>query len=68
MRKFFLKESKVEFYAKEHVKKVYECYKEFEKMMPHFYNGDYEKVEILTRKVSALEHEADEIRRKMEMG
>ncbi len=68
MRKFFLKESKVEFYAKEHVKKVYECYKEFEKMMPHFYNGDYEKVEILTRKISALEHEADEIRRRMEMG
>jgi len=68
MRKFFLKESKVEFYAKEHVKKVYECYKEFEKMMPHFYNGDYEKVDILTGKVSALEHEADEIRRKMEMG
>ncbi|MDI9624221.1 MAG: TIGR00153 family protein [Methanothermobacter sp.] len=68
MKKFFLKESKVELYAKEHVKKVYECYKEFEKMMPHFYKGDYEKVDILTRKISALEHEADEIRRKMEMG
>ncbi|MBK6586648.1 MAG: TIGR00153 family protein [Coprothermobacter sp.] len=56
-------------YAKEHVKKsLYECYREFEKLMPHFYNGDYEKVDILTRKISALEHEADEIRRKMEMG
>jgi len=68
MRRFFLKESKIELYAKEHVEKVYECFKEFKKMMPHFYNGDYDRVNALTRKISALEHEADEIRRKMELG
>jgi len=68
MRRFFLKESKIELYAKEHVEKVYECFKEFEKMMPHFYNGDYDRVDALTGRISTLEHEADEIRRKMELG
>ncbi|BAW32220.1 MAG TPA: TIGR00153 family protein [Methanothermobacter sp.] len=68
MRRFFLKESKVELYAKEHVEKVYECYEEFEDIMLHFYNGEYDMVDVLTKKISSLEHEADEIRRKMELG
>ncbi len=68
MKKFFIKESKVELYAQEHVEKIYRCYKQFEKMMPYFYKGDYEKVDELTQKIAKLEHEADEIRRKMELG
>lgn len=67
MMKFFIRESKVERYTNEHLKKVHECYKKFEELMEAFYKGDCERVRELTREIAIIEHEADEIRRNMEL-
>ncbi|MDI6819129.1 MAG: TIGR00153 family protein [Methanothermobacter thermautotrophicus] len=65
--KFFLKESKVEKHGRQHLEKVMECYLKFDELMEAFYRGDCRLVSELTKEIAIKEHEADEIRRKMEL-
>ncbi|MDI6702898.1 TIGR00153 family protein [Methanothermobacter wolfeii] len=65
--KFFLRESKVEKYGREHLLKVSECYLKLEELMEAFYQGNFKRVSELTKEIAITEHEADEIRREMEI-
>lgn len=65
--KFFMKEGKVEKYGRGHLDKVMECYLKLEELMEAFYTGDCRGVSRLAREIAVSEHEADEIRRKMEL-
>lgn len=67
MRKLFQKESKVEQYSKEHAELVYECLNQLKILMEYFYANEYDSVKNKVGEISKLEHNADEIRRKMEI-
>lgn len=67
MVKLFGKESKVEKYAREHVEIVYDSIIKLKEVMGCFYTDDFKKLDIKVAELSKLEHEADNIRRKMEL-
>jgi uncharacterized protein len=67
MRNIFKRESKVEQYSKEHVDMVYESLNQLKILMAHFYNNEFDKVDKKVDEISKLEHDADDIRRKMEI-
>lgn len=67
MRNLFKKESKVEEYSKVHVEMVYECLNQLKILMKNYYINDYKSIDKTVEEISRLEHEADEIRRKMEI-
>jgi len=67
MKRFFGKETDVEKYSKLHVELVYACVRKLKDVMEHFYTGRFDLVDVEVEEVSKLEHEADEIRRKMEI-
>lgn len=67
MKKFFGRENKVEKYSKEHAELVYECFQSLEELMLNFYKGNQQQINHFTKRIGILEHEADELRRKMEI-
>lgn len=67
MRNLFKKESKVEQYSQEHIDLVYESLRQLKILMEHFYNNQFDKITKKVDKISRLEHQADDIRRKMEI-
>jgi len=67
MRNLFKRESKVEEYSKDHVEMVYECVKRLNVLMEHFYENDFESIDKTVEEIANFEHEADNIRRKMEI-
>jgi len=67
MKNLFKRESKVEEYSKDHVEMVYQCVKRLNLLMEYFYENDFESIEKTTHEIADLEHEADVIRRKMEI-
>jgi predicted phosphate transport protein (TIGR00153 family) len=67
MRKIFGRESNVEKHSHEHVELVYQCVWKLKELMPPFYQGDFDILDIKVEEMSQLEHQADEIRRKMEI-
>jgi uncharacterized protein len=67
MRKFFLRESKVENYSKEHVELVFKTVHKLKELMSYFYENEYEIIATKVREISKIEHDADEIRRMMEI-
>lgn len=67
MRNLFKRESKVEEYSKDHVEMVYESLNQLKILMNYYYINDYESIDKTVEEISRLEHEADEIRRKMEI-
>lgn len=67
MKRFFGKETNVEKFSKLHVELVYACAHKLKDVMKHFYEGEFDLLEMEVDQVSRLEHEADEIRRKMEI-
>jgi hypothetical protein len=67
MRNLFKRESKVEEYSKDHVEMVYECVKRLSVLMEHFYENDFESIDKAVEEIAYSEHEADNIRRKMEI-
>lgn len=67
MRNLFKRESKVEQYSKDHVEMVYESLNQLKILMEYFYNNEFDSIDKKVEKISELEHNADEIRRKMEI-
>ena len=67
MKRFFGKESEVEKLSKLHVELVYECVHKLKDVMKHFYEHDFESMDEEVKEITRMEHEADEIRRKMEI-
>ncbi|HEY0196516.1 MAG TPA: TIGR00153 family protein [Methanobacterium sp.] len=67
MVKFFGKESQVEKYAKTHVEIVFKSILKLKDVMTCFYTGAFEEVDKKVAELSKLEHDADNIRRKMEV-
>ncbi|MGZ4856812.1 MAG: TIGR00153 family protein [Methanobacteriaceae archaeon] len=67
MRKIFGRESNVEKHSHEHVELVYQCVWKLKELMPPFYQGDFDILDIKVEEMSQLEHQADVIRRKMEI-
>jgi len=67
MNRFFGKETEVEKYSKLHVRLVYECAHKLKDVMFHFYSGNFEAMETEVEEITRYEHEADDIRRKMEV-
>lgn len=67
MKRFFVKETDVEKYSKLHVELVYACVSKLKDVMEHFCEGNFDVVDAEVEEISNLEHEADEIRRKMEI-
>jgi|WetSurMetagenome_2_1015567.scaffolds.fasta_scaffold151595_1 uncharacterized protein len=67
MRNLFKRESKVEQYSKDHVEMVSECLNQLKILMKYFYNDDFNAIDETVEKISNYEHEADNIRRKMEI-
>jgi len=67
MKNLFKRESKVEEYSKDHVETVYRCVNQLNVLMKHFYENDFESIEKTAHEIADLEHEADIIRRKMEI-
>ncbi len=67
MRNLFKRESKVEEYSKDHVEMVYSCLDKLKELMEYFYQNDFKSVNKTVNEISRLEHNADEIRRKMEI-
>lgn len=67
MRKIFGRESKVEKHSKEHVELVYVCFNEFKELMNYFYKNEFDLIDDKVKKISEIEHEADELRRMMEI-
>jgi uncharacterized protein len=67
MRKIFGRESNVEKHSHEHVELVYKCVWKLKELMPPFYQGDFDTLDVRVEEMSQLEHQADEIRRKMEI-
>jgi len=66
MKGFFSKETQVEKYSKLHVELVYECVNKLKDLMDHFYKHDFDLMDDEVDEIGRIEHEADEIRRKME--
>ncbi len=67
MRNLFKRESVVEQYSKEHVDLVYESLNQLKILMEYFYNNEFESVDKKVQEISKIEHDADDIRRKMEI-
>ncbi|ADP77550.1 Putative phosphate transport regulator [Methanothermus fervidus DSM 2088] len=67
IKNLFYRESEVEKFVEKHVELVGECYEKLKLLMENFYEGNYDEVEKLAKKISELEREADEVRRKMEL-
>lgn len=67
MVKLFKKESQVEKYGQTHVEIVFESILKFKEIMPCFYAGNFEELDKKVDELSKLEHDADIIRRKMEL-
>ena len=67
MRNIFKRESQVEQYSKEHVDMVYESWSQLKILMEYFYNNEFDKVDKKVDVISKIEHDADDIRRKMEI-
>lgn len=67
MRNLFKRESKVEEYSKEHVEMVYQCVNRLDQLMEQFYVNDFESIDKTVVEIAKMEHEADNIRRKMEI-
>jgi len=67
MKRFFGKETNIEKYSKLHVELVYACARKLQDVMKHFYEGKFDLLDKEVEELSRLEHEADEIRRKMEI-
>jgi predicted phosphate transport protein (TIGR00153 family) len=67
MRNIFKKESQVEQYSKEHVDMVYETLNQLKILMGYFYKNEFDKIDKKVDVISKLEHDADDIRRKMEI-
>lgn len=67
MVNLFKKESNVEEYGKIHVELVFESIIKLKDVMKYFYSGNFEEVDRKVRELSKLEHDADDIRRKMEL-
>lgn len=67
MRNLFKRESKVEEYSKEHVEMVYESLNQLRNLMELYYINDYDSIDKKVDEISKLEHNGDEIRRKMEI-
>ncbi len=67
MKRFFAKESNVEKLSKLHVELVYDCAYKLKDVMKHFYEHDFDSMDDEVREITQIEHEADEIRRKMEI-
>lgn len=67
MKNLFKRESKVEEYSKDHVDMVYQCVNRLNLLMEYFYENDFESIEKTAKEIANLEHEADIIRRKMEI-
>jgi uncharacterized protein len=67
MKRLFGRESKVEKYSKDHAELVYECFQSLEELMLNFYKGNHQQIRHFTKRIGILEHEADELRRKMEI-
>jgi uncharacterized protein len=67
MRNLFKRESVVEQYSKEHVELVYECLNQLRILMEYYYKNDFEFINKKVEEISKLEHDADDIRRKMEI-
>ncbi|MEN6328857.1 MAG: TIGR00153 family protein [Methanobacteriaceae archaeon] len=65
--RLFGRESLVEKHFKEHARLVYECVLKLQELMPLFYQGDFDSLEDKVHEMSLLEHEADEVRRVMEI-
>lgn len=63
----FGRESRVEKQFREHAQLVYECVLKLQELMPLFYRGDFDSLRDKVDEMSVLEHEADEIRRIMEI-
>ena len=67
MRNLFKRESVVEQYSKEHVELVYESLNQLRILMEYYYKNDFEFINKKVDEISQLEHDADDIRRKMEI-
>ena len=67
MKRFFGKESSVEKLSKLHVELVYQCVYKLQDVMAHFYEHNFDSMDDEVREITRIEHEADEIRRKMEI-
>jgi uncharacterized protein len=67
MRNLFKRESKVENLSKDHVEMVYESLNKLKELMEYFYTNEFEAMDRKVEEISILEHEADEIRREMEI-
>ena len=67
MKNLFKRESKVEEYSKNHVEMVYKCVNRLNELMEFFYVNDFESIDKTVDEIANFEHEADIIRRKMEI-
>jgi uncharacterized protein len=67
MVKLFGKESQVEKYGQTHVEIVYESIMKLKEVMSCFYRGNFVELDKKVDELSKLEHDADTIRRKMEL-
>lgn len=67
MKGFFGRESNVEKYSKLHVELVYNCTDKFKNVVEHFSEGKFDVVDKEVEEITQIEHQADEIRRKMEV-
>ncbi|NYT18320.1 MAG: TIGR00153 family protein [Methanobacteriales archaeon] len=63
----FGRESRVEKHFREHAQLVYDCVLKLQELMPLFYQGDFDALEDKVHEMSLLEHQADEVRRIMEI-
>lgn len=67
MVKLFGKESQVEKCGQDHVEVVFKSVTKLKEVMACFYVGNFKKLDQKVYELSNLEHEADVIRRKMEL-
>lgn len=67
MVKLFRKESQVEKHGKDHVEIVFNSVLKLKEVMNCFYAGNFEELDEKVAELSKLEHDADNIRRKMEL-
>jgi hypothetical protein len=67
MVKLFRKESQVEKHGKDHVEIVFSSVLKLKEVMNCFYAGNFEELDENVAELSKLEHDADDIRRKMEL-
>jgi uncharacterized protein len=67
MRRLFGQEAIVEKHSRQHVKLVYQCVQKLKELMPPFYQGDFDVLDAKVEEMSRLEHQADDVRRMMEI-